>query len=338
MNKRINYIDIAKGICMLLVILHHIEGPLYNANIQRVIMSFMMPSFFLLSGFSFRKYNSFANFALRKINKLIVPFVFFSFITCLLFCIGWAITGKFNNMLQIPKNEIIALKNNDLYLNTPIWFLISLFETSLMFYLVYSICYKFNVKDRYRKLIMALISLSVGAIGYLLGINRIDLPLWIDTSMTAIPFYFFGYFLKEKMDFLSQNNLEKYVPVILFVFGLIVYYYANFVNMRINVYSGSFFSFYLCAICGIIFVLLFSKFVIRVPVISFIGRYSVIILGTHLNLLWILKRYLVYYVTNDWLLSTILFILVTIISIPLCHFFIKFYPKFVGQQDLIKVG
>lgn len=313
MKTRINYIDIAKGICMLLVILYHIEGPLDDFKVRRLIMCFIMPLFFFLSGFFFKKYNGFANFILRKINKLIIPFVFFTFITCLFFCIGWAIIGKFSNILQIPKNEIIALQNDDLFLNTPIWFLMSLFETSLMFYLIYLIGYKLNIRDTYRKLIMVIMCLLIGTIGYQLGIHQINIPLWIDTSMTAIPFYFFGYLFKEKTDFLVQYKFDKYIPVILVVLGLIVYSQADFVNMRRNVYSGSTFSFYLCAMSGTIFVLLLSKLINRVPIILFIGRYSVIILGTHLSLLWILKRLLVYYVTNDWLLSIISFVLVIIL-------------------------
>lgn len=337
MGKRISYIDLAKGACMLLVILHHIDGPLDNYHIERIIMCFTMPLFFFLSGFFFKSYNGFTDFILRKINKLIIPFVFFSFITSLLFSIGWFLVGKLGKILQIPQNEIIALQNDDLFLNTPLWFLMSLFETSFMFYLIHLFCNKLNIKDTYRKLVMLIICLMIGIIGYQLGAHRINIPLWIDTSMNAIPFYFFGYLFKEKMGFLAQYKFDKYTPAILVVLGFIVYSQANFVNMRMNVYSGSIFSFYLCAMSGSFFILLLSKLINRVSIILFIGRYSVIILGTHLSLLWILKRLLVNYITNDWLLSLMLFILLIIISIPVCIIFTRLFPKFVGQEDLFKL-
>ena len=42
-NKRLQYIDIAKGIAMICIILGHMG----NANINRVVFTFHVPIFFL---------------------------------------------------------------------------------------------------------------------------------------------------------------------------------------------------------------------------------------------------------------------------------------------------
>ena len=52
-NKRIEYIDRAKGIAILLVILGHCCGSV-DEPINRYVLSFYMPLFFILSGLSAR--------------------------------------------------------------------------------------------------------------------------------------------------------------------------------------------------------------------------------------------------------------------------------------------
>ena len=46
-NKRLQYIDIAKGIAMICIILGHMG----NANINRVVFTFHVPIFFFITGY-----------------------------------------------------------------------------------------------------------------------------------------------------------------------------------------------------------------------------------------------------------------------------------------------
>ncbi|WP_207662353.1 acyltransferase family protein [Coprococcus comes] len=49
-NKRLQYIDIAKGIAMICIILGHMG----NANINRVVFTFHVPIFFFITGYFIR--------------------------------------------------------------------------------------------------------------------------------------------------------------------------------------------------------------------------------------------------------------------------------------------
>ena len=74
-KPRIEWIDTAKGICILLVAYSHVylgDHPTF-LHFQDY---FRMPLYFLLSGLFFKTYNSFPNFILKKTNKLLIPFVF----------------------------------------------------------------------------------------------------------------------------------------------------------------------------------------------------------------------------------------------------------------------
>jgi fucose 4-O-acetylase-like acetyltransferase len=73
MDKRIEWIDLSKGIGMVLVILGHCVC--FGGNIHNIVFSFHMPLFFILSGIVFG--NNQKNFVLKKAKALLVPYVYF---------------------------------------------------------------------------------------------------------------------------------------------------------------------------------------------------------------------------------------------------------------------
>lgn len=80
--NRIEYIDLAKGVGIILVVIgHSISGIGY-----KFIYSFHMPLFFFLSGmcFSIEKYPYFASFLAKRAKQILVPCFFFTSISLLL--------------------------------------------------------------------------------------------------------------------------------------------------------------------------------------------------------------------------------------------------------------
>ena len=336
-KQRIEYIDLAKGFCILFVVLYHIGGPFENADLNRIMSCFRMPLYYFLSGLFFKQYAGFFDFVLRKINKLIVPFVFFILIRYLIYCGMILITGDFSHISLLLTNIVNGFQHETVYLATPLWFLISLFETSLIFSLLSIISSKLIIRERNKDIFIALMSFFIGIIGYGLGVYHINLLLWLDTCMTAVPFYYTGYFLRNKTDLLVSNKLDKYIPVLLVLLGLIVYLFAGKIGMIYNVYSVNYFSFYISAISGTLFVLFISKMLKKVFLISFLGRYSIIVLCTHGLIIRVLNECL-YFITNKWFFSIVSLSLIAFISIPVIEFFLRYFPKFVCQKDLIKVS
>ena len=74
-KPRIEWIDTAKGICILLVVYSHVYMGDHPALLHFQDY-FRMPLYFLLSGLFFKTYNNFHNFFIKKTNKLLIPFVF----------------------------------------------------------------------------------------------------------------------------------------------------------------------------------------------------------------------------------------------------------------------
>ena len=78
--QRLIYLDIAKAICIILVVIGHYcpeNSPGWWMYINRAIYTFHMPLFMFASGFIYiatQKYESYRSFILRKIKRLMIPY------------------------------------------------------------------------------------------------------------------------------------------------------------------------------------------------------------------------------------------------------------------------
>lgn len=82
---RINYIDVAKGISMICIILGHLNCHAIN----RVVYPFHVPIFFLITGYFTDPGSSFPAFVKKKARTLLVPY----FITCLVIIVIGTLEG-----------------------------------------------------------------------------------------------------------------------------------------------------------------------------------------------------------------------------------------------------
>lgn len=71
-KPRIEFIDLAKGLCIIIVIINHIR-PFDIPGFQ----SMRMPLYYILSGLFFKDYGGFVSLLIKKMNKLLIPFLFF---------------------------------------------------------------------------------------------------------------------------------------------------------------------------------------------------------------------------------------------------------------------
>jgi len=140
---RIEFVDLAKGFCILLVVLHHFQFELdITLPIDGTYLIFFMPLFYLLSGMFFKTYSSWQIFLLRKVNTLLIPFLFFYLTTSVLlpnfahFVLG-ALMER--SAAGLGLKSLYAFIWPEQYFNNPIWFIWSLFLLNLLFYFFYRI-------------------------------------------------------------------------------------------------------------------------------------------------------------------------------------------------------
>ena len=288
-NKRIDFVDLTKGVCIILVVMAHIGGAFEKLDYHSMIASFRMPLYFFISGIFFKSYEGLFGFFIRKINKLIIPFLFF-------------------------------------YLSA---FFLALFNCNILFYLVHSL--------RNRRLgLMFALTLLIGTAGFYMGKHQIELPLYMDVAMSALPFYVAGFWIRRYNFFLFPHRFDKLIPLCILAALAVMYFTATFVGMRTNNYAGNIFQFWASAFAGIFMIMLFCKKFKKLPVISYMGRYSVITLGIHAPLLHFEYPVVSRFIHNEWGQAIALLLLTLTVCIIATPIFLKLIPQAVAQKDFIK--
>lgn len=75
-STRLQYIDIAKGIAMICIILGHLG----NASINRIVFTFHVPIFFFITGYFTNKKRDLNGFIKNKARTLLVPYIISSIV------------------------------------------------------------------------------------------------------------------------------------------------------------------------------------------------------------------------------------------------------------------
>lgn len=318
MNKRIEYIDLTKGICIFLVVLNH-ESHYYQTKypFQEIFNSFRLPLYFILSGLFFKMYGSFFDFCIRKTNKLLIPFVSFFILTYLIQ--NWIFTGEIGGVFFLRE----LLLHERLPYNYAIWFLPCLFEVNVLFYLLQRL---FTTK------LLCVLSVIIGICGILLNTFNINLPLWIDNSMMYVPFLLFGHLLNQNTDILRKQPKWKRDVTLIILFFVSGYMFCYI--LPTNEYIRPL-RFYLLGLSGTFMILLFARLAKVFQPFSYWGRYPIVILCVHFPILIHVKRILLRY-DIDGISGMMFNLCITMILSTICiPFFCKYLPFTVAQKDLL---
>lgn len=332
-QQRIEYIDLAKGFCILMVVWYHMsKGYSITILFEHFFKAFRMPLYFFLSGCFFKPYSGFWDFTRRKINKILIPFVFFYFITscfwpyCEHYVLGWDVS-------MLPVESFFKAPFFEAFPNVPIWFLLCLFEVSILFYLLFSFSKVFR---KHSSFVLVLCSIIIGFIGVSLGVHKINLLLYIDSAFSAIPFYTLGFYVFRKTNLLKPNKLDKYLTLLIIIaFALIIPLAAHFSFMNNTFTRESAITVYPCGILGIYGIIMLAKKIHYLPIVSYLGRYSIMVLVSHilvyhiyahlLNFIGIPKDYQ-FFINLPLTIVSYLFI------IPIMK---KYLPYVTAQKDLL---
>lgn len=176
METRIRYIDIIKGIGIVLMIAEHwfyTDAPVFSA----LVCSFHMPLFFIASGMLFHE-TSQEQLLIKRVKGLIVPILIF-------YCIDFVL----QIILTIPQVKILETVSYWVRFRGA-WFVIALFIASLLFNLIYK-----AVKGKciWLFLLMALIYI----LGLLAAFFEVPVEDNLKKAFVGIGFYFFGFLLSR---------------------------------------------------------------------------------------------------------------------------------------------
>ena len=311
---------------------------------------FRMPLYFILSGLFFKDYGGFRYFFVKKTNRLAIPWAFFYIANILLFpfFLHWVFPSLYKHPIVGAGYLFCFIVEKSNLMPNAIWFLLCLFILNLMFYVLFIIskrltAYLTRDKDSSSSFIAALIILSIilGCIGYYLGINHINIYMYFDSALTVVPFFCFGFVLRKYTNVLYPNKYDKYNFLFITISILIIYLLGGHLSYIENTFEISIFSLYLSGILGSVSILFIAKYIKRMPIVSYIGRYSIITLCTHQPIIVIMN---VFFKILDVNISSIVQLIISFIVIVILEvyvivpFMIKFMPHVTAQKDILKIA
>lgn len=336
-SLHIEWIDTAKGICITLVVLNHIllyqRLPEYQPEVflffNDFMCSFRMPLYFLLSGLFFKTYGGGLYFVKKKVNKLLVPFVFWYIISLLICPFTNNVVEWKSSVFYTNKYMILNWYYSDCQaINGPLWFLLCLFEVNVLFCLLQQFIKK--------RLLLYIASFMTGVLGLLLSFFSINLHASLDTALTCLPFFVFGFMVKNGTNILTTSLKERYLLLLSLLFGIICFLSSDNASFYNNSFSlKSYFTVYPCGFLGTLMVLFIAKYIGKARLITFFGRYSIIILCTHFPLLKIINRFLLGQIDGVIIRIIISFIVLMAIELAMIPVLKRYLPYATAQKELL---
>ena len=322
-RPRLKYMDLAKGICMILLIFSHI-GFMWD---HYVIYYFYFPVFLVLSGFFLSFDVDIRKFIVNRFNKLVIPFLFFYLLSYLLFYLGIAL---FPDVMLTEARGVLDMFTQRQWFNGPLWYLLCLFWTSIWLFMI---CRLIQSVD-----LQILVVLFIGSIGATLGQKYIFIPLMIDVSFAALPFLYLGYLVKN-FPLLYPSKYDKYdLPIGISLFCLVMLLSwikpYNWIGFHTNTVVGNYYWALLVATPAVFSVLFLCKSIKTISFITFFGAYSIVPFSIH-HLIYrpVMVMFDSFSIPYPLFFTAIITVVLSALMIPVM---IKYIPWAIGIKKVIR--
>lgn len=333
-SLRINWLDTARGIAIILVIIGHANFP---EELRTIVYAFHMPLFFFLNGFLLlKKEENFKVFFIKRTKSLVIPYVFYNVVLIIFYWLLWTISRNENLYQDILSKVIaipVAIRIDDIF-DSRLWFLPCLFISNILIY------FSFKIFNKSWGAVF-IVSIIFSLIGIGLNINdRLVLPWSLDASLMICIFIVTAIIIREK------KLLNVFIGNKCIVLSFILYTLFTYLNYRynsnrgINIYEanyGCYLYFYVASFTGIFVVLKISYNIGSNRILEFFGRNSLTIYVTHyiylafgFHIVEFIPLIFNNAITRVISGMVVLFICI-IASIPTIKFINKFLPWSVGR-------
>ena len=315
MNKRVDYIDVIKGIAIFGVVWRHTTCPSW------LTLNFI---FFLLGGFFFKR-KPIQTFLNEKIRYILVPFLFF-----------YVISYPFDILLSLWRNKTLTNYSWDriwdiftvsadrgyLELNIPLWFLLSFFTIQILYYHI-------SYLDKRLIFVLSLACLGLGR--FFLSIPT---PFMINAAFYNLGFFALGNIIGkpwiEKLKDIRFRKVSLFISILLFACLFI-----PLTSIDGFLHSIAYHIKLLMAFFIIVSVASWFNEKNYLSIVRFYGENSLIVLGLHALPLTLVKRKTITFFGDCTpfmgFLQSIIVMVVMYFVILLCN---RYIPFLVGKKEL----
>lgn len=322
--QRSEWIDMMRGFCMLMVILHHSGASLLY---QQFLIPFFLSGFFFLSGYLFSNPNKPFNPVyklIRIVETLIIPYFIY---WALSYWAKAAIDGHLT--IQALKDWGWALLRGE-----KLWFLSALVVCEIV---------TVGIMWITRRTMWALTAVIILAIiaEYTIPLFNLGyyLPWYVNNATTALIFLLLGYIYRCKENIIEKcSKLFKiFLPIAIYIAITIseMLYPRNFFSFASNYYS-SFAAYLLYSICGIAaIVTIFRHIMPSISPLAYFGQNTLIAYFLCNQLVVFAVRYIDKLGLPLFVSSVLVMAIVSIVLFIPMYLANRFFPIISGKSNLL---
>lgn len=283
-NKKMYYLDIARGIAIFLVVLGHVY--MTDDSFNRWIYSFHVPIFFVITGIIMESSNTWKNNSIGKNLKIEARRLLYPYITFCILAYMYIVYVYFFEVGRVTYTRLYTTIIDILILEgtSALWFLPAMFFAKVMYMLTYKHKILSSIQVIVSIVVMYVISQAINIISKdnLLTSYLVKILIVIGHSICGYTFIYIGkyvYYLFEKL-LCNANVFIKIIMVIMLWMFNIYIQQDKSVDVHMCVF-GDMMSFYGGAISGSIALIGLCNIVKRCKIIEYFGRNSLIVMATH---------------------------------------------------------
>lgn len=347
-TKRIAYLDVAKGIGMLLVVMGHVEY--IDIGLRQFITVFHMPLFFLISGILLEEKKeenkAFAGLFKRKLQRIMVPYAVFSMLSFLLE--SFRILIKDLDQWNVVLRQLF--QSCCLQGVSTLWFLPALFISEMLFIgirkkashvgtivitmLLVIVC---SMGNQYEQLFY-----EYHAVSRQYRLLH-DVCSMVIRNTFCIGFVCAGYYVNKYFLKITKSYSRNFFGLIICsILALLLISNAGGADLRFMEFG--FLPIYLtAAVMGSVTVILFSRFLEYLPIMpirkmaEYYGKNSLIIMVTHLDFRVLYISILISQVVLKLQpvgdkFGLVVIVLVFMLEVPMIWFINRYLPFTLGKR------
>ena len=313
-TRRVEWVDVLKGICMVAVMISH-SGP--PTVVKQIYTPFFLPAFFFASGYTFSIKNSFKEFLDSKVRGILIPLVSLSLIN--------GVVGMFKGVPYYVRLLGIIIQQAGGY--ESLWFFACLFTCEILFYGI--VKYSRGLKE----VLICAHFVGGGAFTYVRFIG-IALPWQFELACIALIFVSWGFAFRlheEEMAFLDKTSTILIITCI-YCFTCLVY------NNNVNMHDERFgieILYVLEALLGISALVGISKKIKHNKALTYVGTHTIIYFAFQGQLLHVLKAVLSRIGVESQLLQSFGAVCFALPILSIVAFIIyEYFPFIIGKKKV----
>ena len=279
-RRRLHYIDIAKGLLILTVIILHV--PMWSrqngvtnelfvsvSKINFTFTSFFMAAFFAITGYCTNFNKAYKKYLWSDIKSLIVPSVT---LVVWAICIDYLLTGILDTSGIRPYRLIRFI--------SCYWFLLALFWAKQIHYFVR------RINNKYIILFLYIIFSFFGCF-----LNHVVMDYyWMQHGLIYVLFLFIGELMKSH-DLKFDKFVWCVIPYVIYVgIAYLLFQYIPIITLEIDLDLWQLPLFYIGAITGTFMIMYISKKLNTNRFLEYLGRQSLIVYCLHYTFMGIFYR------------------------------------------------